>query len=399
VGSGGDGGQATSAQLYFPEGVAVDASGTVYISDTGNNRIRKVDPSGVISILVSVPHPRGIAVDSGGTVYVADSDHNRIWRVSGSSLVTFAGTGVAGYSGDGHAASSAQLNGPWGVAVDSNGNVYIADTNNNVVRRVDHATGVITTIAGTGVVGAGGDGRLAVNAQLSGPAGVAVDGTGRVFIADSDNQRVRMVGGQGVIQTVVGTCSASPGFAGDGGPMAFGQLNYPLGLAVDSTGDILIADVDNNRVRAAVAPIVTGTVACQSPPGTPGPRGASQSTTRTGPPRIPERAGATIAPVADQAIRAPAIPPPAMAKTIQGQSESARPVTATGNSAVSNATVRGDAVEPPRTGTTTHGRALRATATGVNSRGGIPIAGAFLPLLLTVIAVALMRLRRKRKAR
>jgi len=363
--------------------------------------VRKVVASGVISTLGLVPHPRGIAVDAVGNVYVADSDHHRVWRISGGTLGAFAGTGAAGYSGDGQLASLAELSIPWGLAVDSAGNVYIADVGDNVVRKVDHATGDITTIAGDGIAGASGDGQLAVNAKLAGPAGVAVDGTGRVFIADTLNERVRMVDENGVIHTEVGTCSFVAGFGGDGQAMGLGRLNLPVGLAVDpSSGDLLIADVDNNRLRAAVAPFSVRTVACQGgPPSAPGPRGAGSSPTPpSNPPRITDRPGAGVARVADQPVGAPVTHVLPVGKAIRGQASAPGRAAATGKSAVNKATPRGGgagkalgAAMPSAHG----GSPLGAAVSPARLSAWIPIAGVFVPLLVTVFVIALVRRRRK----
>ncbi|HZQ49213.1 MAG TPA: hypothetical protein VFB69_02790 [Candidatus Dormibacteraeota bacterium] len=394
AGSGGDGGPATSAHLSTPTGVAVDGSGNLFISDAGNHNIRKVNTSGVISTLVSVPDPRGIAVDGAGTIYVADANDNRVWRVSGNSLVAFAGTGVAGYAGDGQAATSAKLKTPVGVAVDSAGNVYIADTGNNVVRKVDHLTGDITTVAGNGVAGLAGDGYLGVNAELAHPWGVAIDSAGRVFIADTGNERVRMVDSQGLIHTVVGSCGSSPDFLGDGKLMEYGQLNFPVGLAVDPTGDLLIADVDNNRVRAAVAPFPSRSAPCQSPPVTPGPRSAGNQSSPTNPPRISDRTDATHARVADQPIRLPSIHTPANSKLIPPQSAPTRPVTTRNKSGVSrNGTPRGGGAARLRSVATKAFQAPAATAPTTPT--GIYVAIAVVPLLLSMVALAWVRRKRK----
>jgi sugar lactone lactonase YvrE len=207
-GGSGDGGPATSAQLWDPRGVAVDSDGNIYIADPGNYRIRKVDSSG--------------------------------------NITTFAGNGTPGYSGDGESATSAQLNNPNGIAVDSLGNIYIADQYNYRIRKVD-SDGKITTIAGNGTPGYSGDGGPATSAQLYNPSGVAVDSDGNIYIADNNNYRVRKVDSSGKITTFAGTGTA--GYSGDGGPATLAQLNWPYGVAVDSVGNIYIADRSNNRIR------------------------------------------------------------------------------------------------------------------------------------------------------
>ena len=208
-GSSGDGGAATSAQLYNPNGVAADASGNIFIADTNNNKIRLVTSAGIIT--------------------------------------TIAGVGTQGPSGDGGMATSAQLYSPYGVAVDSNGNFYIADFNNDNIRMVNRA-GIIKTLAGMGVQGSSGDGGAATNAQLYHPAGVAVDSSGNVYFSDLGNHKIRMITTSGIIRTFTGTGIA--GNSGDGGVATSAQLNYPTGVATDSSGGkIYIADDVSNTIR------------------------------------------------------------------------------------------------------------------------------------------------------
>jgi trimeric autotransporter adhesin len=220
AGSGGDTQQATAAQLGHPHGVAVDSAGNLYIADLSNNRVRKVAPNGTIT--------------------------------------TVAGTGTPGDSGDGGPATSAQLNNPSGVAVDSDGNLYIADYRSHRVRKVEPG-GTITTVAGTGTYGSGGDGGPATAAQLTRPYGVAVDSAGNLYIADTDDDRVRKVAPGGTITTVAGTGTA--GYNGDNQQATAAQLNNPFGVAVDGAGNLYIADSDNSRVRRvqlAAGDIVAG---------------------------------------------------------------------------------------------------------------------------------------------
>jgi trimeric autotransporter adhesin len=210
-GYSGDGGQATSAALNSPYGVAVDASGNIYIADTYNYRIRIVTKStGIIS--------------------------------------TVAGTGSYGYSGDGGQATSAALDYPCGVAVDASGNIYIADTYNYRIRMVTKSTGIISTVAGTGSYGYSGDGGQATSAALNSPYGVAVDASGNIYIADTYNYRIRIVTkSTGIISTVAGT--GSYGYSGDGGQATSAALRSPYGVAVDASGNIYIADTYNHRIR------------------------------------------------------------------------------------------------------------------------------------------------------
>jgi hypothetical protein len=194
--------------------------------------------------------PSGVAVDFAGNLYIADSANNRIREVSDGVIATVAGTGTPGFSGDNGPAISARLYAPSGIAVDSAGNLYIADTYNGSIRKISN--GVITTVAGTGTPGFGGDSGPATSAQLASPAGVAVDSAGNLYIADTGNQRVRRVS-NAVIATVAG--NGTLGFSGDNGPATSAQLANPYDLAVDSAGKVYIADFDNDSVRV-LTPVI-----------------------------------------------------------------------------------------------------------------------------------------------
>lgn len=264
AGFSGDGGPATEANLSYPRAVAFDASGNLYISDGGENRIRKVDATGIITTVAGgapccnlgdggpatdayLSSPEGVAVDAKGNLYIGDSGDNRIRKVDASgTITTVAGNGNSGYGGDGGAATSAVLSAPSGVAVDSAGNLYIADSANNRIRKVD-TSGVISTVAGNGAFGDSGDGGPATSANLNYPIAVALDAGGNLYIADIFNNRIRKVDTSGTITTVVG--NGTFGFGGDGGPATDSELAYPSGLAFDSVGDLFIADSDNFRVR------------------------------------------------------------------------------------------------------------------------------------------------------
>ncbi|MEU1028303.1 RICIN domain-containing protein [Streptomyces mirabilis] len=272
-GSGDDQGPAPSAQLDTPREVAVDRAGNLYIADSENHRIRKVTVDGQIgtvagtgtagfsgddglAVAAELNCPYGVAVDNTGNLYIADTDNHRVRQVTPDGQIrTVAGTGTPGYSGDGGSAATTQLNSPYGVAVDGAGNLYITDAENHRVRRVA-ADGMISTVAGTGIDGFSGDGGPAASAQLDFPLGVAADTSGTLYIADHNNHRVRRVAEDGTISTVAGT--GADGFGGDGGPATSAQLNYPFGLAVDCVGALYIADYVNNRIRKVAAAAMTG---------------------------------------------------------------------------------------------------------------------------------------------
>ncbi len=258
----GDGGLATAATLNDPTGVAVDAAGDLFIADSGNNVIREVTPAGIITTIAgtgaagytgngglatnaTLNDPTGVALDAKGDLFIADSGNNVIREVSGGNISTIAGTGTAGYTGDGGSATTATLNDPIGVAVDVHGDLFIADSGNNVIREV--SGGTITTVAGSGTAGYTGDGGSATAATLNDPTGVAVDAKGDLFIADAGNNAIREVSG-GTITTVAGT--GTLGFTGDGGPATAATLDLPTGLVVSASGELFIADSGNSVVRA-----------------------------------------------------------------------------------------------------------------------------------------------------
>src|SRR5581483_11555301 len=254
-GFAGDGGDPLLAQLALPGGIARDGSGNLYIADAENCRVRKVAGS-VISTVAgdgncgyagdglearrSVLHgPSGVAVSSTNTVYIADTANCRVRAIASHVITTIAGTGTCDYSGDGGPATSANVNTPQAVAV-SGTNVYIADTGNCRVRKV--ASGTITTVAGTGVCGYSGDGGAATAAKISPSVGLAVDGSGNLYISDTGNCRIRKVTGT-TISTVAGngTCA----YAGDGGPATSASIYYPHSIALDGAGNLYIADTNN----------------------------------------------------------------------------------------------------------------------------------------------------------
>ncbi|QQS47834.1 MAG: hypothetical protein IPM66_04030 [Acidobacteriota bacterium] len=268
-GNTGDPGAALAARLSFPSGIAFDAQGNLYLAEAGNHRVRKITPGGLITAFAGngmlgnsgdggpavnarLNEPTSVAVDPAGNVYIADVGNNRIRRVSPDGVITtYAGTGIDGYSGDGGPAAEARLNLPIGVAVDRSGNLLIADAGNLRVRKVNAATGVMTTIAGDGRVGFGGDGGQATQAQFRFPFGVTVDPNGVVYVIDAADHRVRRISPDGMISTFVGT--GDPGFSGDGGPAVDARINFPSYIRTDSAGNLYIADYSNHRIRK-VAP-------------------------------------------------------------------------------------------------------------------------------------------------
>ncbi len=275
-GFSGDNGAATNASLDLPQSVAVDAAGNLFIADTQNQRIRKVDTNGVITTVAGISlkgrtgdggaatnatlgSPSGVAVDSTGNILVADTGNAVIRRVDAAGIInTIAGNGVPGYSGDGGQATNASLNSPSGVCRDVFGNLFIADTGNAVVRKVE-VNGIITTLAGNGSPGFSGEGGAATNASLGSPSGVSVDGLGNVFIADRGNQCVDKVDPRGIITLVAG--NGSNGFSGDGGPATNAGLGYVSGVAAGPPGSFFIADAGNKRVRQVDAAGIITTIA------------------------------------------------------------------------------------------------------------------------------------------
>lgn len=264
----GDGGPATSAGLCGPTDVALDDSGNMYISDTGDycigpggDTVRKVDPHGAITTVAGtgeagfsgdggpatkarLDFPSAVAVDREGNLYISDGFNYRIRKVDKDGIITtFAGTGEARHSGDGGPATSAQLREPACMVFDAQGNLYLADYTS--VRKID-PSGTITTVAGTGRFGFSGDGGPATEAKLT-ASDIAVDGKGNMYISDTENNRIRMVDRDGIIHTVAGT--GKEGYSGDGGSATKAALALPIGIALDREGNLYIACHHNSRVR------------------------------------------------------------------------------------------------------------------------------------------------------
>ena len=245
-----------------PVGVAYDAAGDLFIADANRNQVVEISVGGAVTVVAGdgtqgfagdggpataaeLNEPSAVAVRADGTLYIADTGNQRIRVVQSGTILTFAGNGARGFGGDGGPATSAALNRPVALAVDASGALLICDQGNERVRRI--SGGQMATIAGNGTQGFAGDGSAATAAELNGPSGVAVSGDGRMFIADTGNQRVRVVATSGVISTFAGTGVA--GFAGDGGPAASARLNRPMGLAVDDVSEVYVADENNHRLR------------------------------------------------------------------------------------------------------------------------------------------------------
>ncbi len=277
----GDNVPATLAPLLSPFGVAVDAAGNVLVSDQVDHRIRKIAPSGTITTfggngfygvtgdggpatVAQIGTPRGLTLDAAGNLHLVSGALSGARRIAASgTLTTVAGTGTAGYSGDGQIASTAQLNIPLGIATDPDGNVFIADTNNHRIRRVDAVGRLITTYAGTGTAGSTGDGGPALQAQLFSPRQLAFDARRNLYIAETGTGRIRRISPGGVITTLAGTGVA--GFGGDGGPAASAQITI-TGLAVDAAGNIFLAGAARiRRIDGA-----TGIISTIGGTGTPG---------------------------------------------------------------------------------------------------------------------------------
>ena len=269
AGYSGDGGAAVAAQLSDPTGIAFDGGGNMFIADSSNNVIRRVDAStkvittiagtgtagysgdGAAGTNAELNQPAHVVFDRTVNLYITDANNERIRKVDAitDEITTVAGDGTAGFSGDSGPAKNAEFNYPDGVALDTNGNLYIGDARNNRIREVTVANGNIATVAGNGVAGYSGDGSNAANAELDFPSRPYVDPKGNIFIADYQNNRVRKVDGtSGIITTIAGNGVA--GLTGDGGPATDAELNGPLSVALDPSGILFIADINNERIRA-----------------------------------------------------------------------------------------------------------------------------------------------------
>jgi gliding motility-associated-like protein len=271
AGYSGDGGPAVNARIHVPYDIDVDNTGNVYFVDLGNEVIRKINTQGVIStvagdgtiningppfigdggpaILAPLYDPKAVAVDNNGNFYIAETAKNSIRKVNSTGIIsTVAGQGLfsGGYTGDGGHASQAKLYGPIDIAIDNNGNIIIADLGNHAIRKINTA-GIISTIAGNGTPGYSGDGGLATAATLNRPFGLAVDNANNIYIAEEANHVIRKISNTGIISTIAGT--GIIGYSGDGGPAINARLSFPQRISIDNAGNIYLTDNENQTVR------------------------------------------------------------------------------------------------------------------------------------------------------
>src|SRR6202789_2568538 len=258
---------ALTVPLLLPSAIVFDPAGNLYIAETANHDVRKVDPTGNLTTIAGtgtqgfsgdngpasaaeLDSPQGLALDTANNLYIADTHNHRIRKLSLTTgiITTIAGTGAAGFSGDNGPAASAQLDLPTALTLDTNQNLYLADTANHRIRRIDAATGIITTIAGNGTQGYSGDSGLTTAASIDSPTGIAVDAAHNLYVADTHNHRIRRIdAASGLIATIAGTGIA--GYSGDNAAANTAALALPHGLSIDAAGTLSLADTSNNRIR------------------------------------------------------------------------------------------------------------------------------------------------------
>jgi len=268
-GYSGDNGPATSASLAFPTSAVVDTAGNIYIADAANFVIRKIDTNGIITtfagngsdgfsgdggpaLRAELGEVNGLAFDAAGNLYLADTSNQRIRKIAPDGTIsTIAGTGVAGFTGGGGPAINAEIYAPNSLAFDAAGTLYFTEPINNAIRKISTG-GIIMTVAGQGFgnFGSSGDGGPAINALLNDPHGVALDSAGNLYFTDEDNQRIRLISAAGIITTIAG--NGVMGFAGDGGPAVNSEVNEPYGIALGPTGALYFVDSGNQRIRALI---------------------------------------------------------------------------------------------------------------------------------------------------
>ena len=277
-GFSGDGGLATNAQLFLPQGLCIDNSGNLYIADASNGRIRRVDivtkiittiagsgstgysGDGGSALSAGIGGPVGLFIDNHSNVYFTDYLNHVVREIDGISglITTVAGKGIVGYSGDGGLGINAALNVPCDVVIDANGNIVIADTWNHAIRSVDKNTGIISTIAGTGIAGYTGNNGPALLAQLNVPGGMLIDADGNLIFSDSYNGVIRRISKtDNTIATIAG--NGTPGYSGDGGPVLDAQL-FCSDVDFDSHGNMIIDDYQNDRIRRVSSSVAVASV-------------------------------------------------------------------------------------------------------------------------------------------
>ncbi len=270
----GDNGLAVNAGIFAPSDIALDGLGGFYIADTYNNRIRKVNATGIITTIAgndtagyngdNIPataaelwHPVGVACDHAGNIYIADSYNSRIRKINSSGIITtIAGNGTSGYTGDNILADTTEIYNPHCLTVDADENIYFTDFGNYRIRKINNA-GMITTIAGSGVGGNSGDNGPATVAEIYSPWGITMDNSGNVYFSDYFLNVVRKINTSGIITTIAG--KGDYGYSGDNGPADSAKFENVSGLAIDNSGNLYISDVENARIRRvdAVSGIIT----------------------------------------------------------------------------------------------------------------------------------------------